>query len=106
EECPGHLVRHSPCLREVNVPYGRRSSLPSTDTVVCQERVTRHLAFCPTPAPATIRYGIPLVRTANPATLRPWVTVRWRTGGSHRPARTGPRERRCEPPGLPLALKE
>ncbi len=30
---------------------------------MCQERVARHLAFCPTPAPVTIRYGILLVRT-------------------------------------------
>ena len=61
EECPATSAGHSPCLREVNVPDGRRSPLPSPDTVVCQERVARHLAFCPTPAPATIRYGVPLV---------------------------------------------
>jgi hypothetical protein len=29
---------------------------------VCEERVARHLAFCPTPAPATIRYGVSLLR--------------------------------------------
>jgi hypothetical protein len=69
EECPATSAGHSPCLREVNVPDGRRSPLPSPDTVVCQERVARHLAFCPTPAPVTIRYGVPLVTTANPATL-------------------------------------
>ena len=69
EESAATSAGHSPCLREVNVPDGRRSPLPSPDTVVCQERVARHLAFCPTPAPVTIRYGVPLVRTANPATL-------------------------------------
>jgi hypothetical protein len=69
EECPATSAGHSSCLREVNVPDGRRSPLPSPDTVVCQERVARHLAFCPTPAPVTIRYGVPLVTTANPATL-------------------------------------
>src|SRR5437899_12574188 len=69
EECPTTSAGHSPCLREVNVPDGSRSPLPSPDTVVCQERVTRHLAFCPTPAPATIRYAVPSARTAHPATL-------------------------------------
>jgi hypothetical protein len=69
EESAATSAGHSPCLREINVPDGRRSPLPSPDTVVCQKRVARHLAFCPTPAPATIRYGVPLVRTANPATL-------------------------------------
>src|SRR5438067_5894176 len=62
EESAATSAGHSPCLREVNVPDGRRSPLPSPDTVVCQERVARHLAFCPTPAPATIRYGVLLVR--------------------------------------------
>jgi hypothetical protein len=62
EECPATSAGHSPCLREVNVPDGRRSPLPSPDTVVCQERVARHLAFCPTPAPATIRYGVLAVK--------------------------------------------
>src|SRR2546421_9289067 len=69
EESAATSAGHSPCLREVNVPDGRRSPLPSPDTLVCQERVARHLAFCPTPAPATIRYGVSLVTTANPATL-------------------------------------
>src|SRR5207245_8871765 len=63
EECPATSAGHSPCLREVNVTDGRRSPLPSPDTVVCQERVARHLAFCPTPAPVTIRSGVLLVRT-------------------------------------------
>jgi hypothetical protein len=37
EECPATSTGHSPCLREVNVPDGRRSPLPSPDTVVCQK---------------------------------------------------------------------
>jgi hypothetical protein len=57
EESAATSAGHSPCFREVNVPDGRRSPLPSPDTVVCQERVARHLAFCPTLAPATIRVG-------------------------------------------------
>jgi hypothetical protein len=69
EESAATSAEHSPCLREINVPDGSRSLLPSPDTVLCQERVARHLAFCPTPAAATIRYGVPLVRTANSATL-------------------------------------
>ena len=64
-----HLGRAFPCLGKFNFPDGRRSPLPPPDTVVCQERVTRHLAFCPARAPATIRYGVPLVTTANPAAL-------------------------------------
>src|SRR5207244_12715609 len=58
EESAATSAGHSPCLREINVPDGRRSPLPSPDTVVCQERVARHLAFCPTPAPATVRYDV------------------------------------------------
>ncbi len=65
EECPATSAGHSPCLREVNVPDGSGSRLPLPDTVVCQERVARHLAFCPTPAPVTIRYGVRLVRTGE-----------------------------------------
>jgi hypothetical protein len=55
EESAATSAGHSPCLHEVNVPDGRRRPLPSPDTVVCQKRVARHLAFCPTPAPAIIR---------------------------------------------------
>src|SRR2546421_3841443 len=68
EESAATSAGHSPCLREVNVPDGRRSPLPSPDTVVCQKRVARPLPFCPPPAPATIRYGVPLVTRENPAT--------------------------------------
>jgi transcriptional regulator with XRE-family HTH domain len=76
EECPATSAGYSPCLREVPGPDDGRRPLPSPDTVACQERVARHLAFCPTPAPATIRFGVALGLEISAAALSNWESGR------------------------------